>query len=133
MGEAAKELFLEWTDVTSDTRPDDTYVKMHSGWYYHVDDLFEPLIGDVRVKFQFSGLEGSTYTIFGKLVHGKIQPYQSRLKKEIMMIAKGELTMEEIFDVEQRTLRKKTWTLRFFGFSMIFFGVISTECLLKFC
>lgn len=52
MGEAAKELFVEWTDVTSDTRPDDTYVKMHSGWYYHVDDLFDPLIGDVRVKFQ---------------------------------------------------------------------------------
>lgn len=54
MGESAKELFMDWTDVTSDTKPDDSYVKMHIGWYYHVDDLFDPLIGDVRVKFQAS-------------------------------------------------------------------------------
>lgn len=133
IGEAAKELFAGWTDVTSDTRPDDSYIKMHLGWYFHVDDLFDPLVGDTRVKFQFSGLEGQSYTIVGKLTNGKIQPYKSRLKKEIILLAKGELTIDEIFREEHHTVRKKTWIIRMFGFALIFFGVIATESLLKFC
>lgn len=133
IGEAAKELSSGWTDVTSDTRPDDSYIKMHLGWYYHVDDVFEPLVGDVRVKFQFSGLEGQSYTIVGKLTNGKIQPYKSRLKRDIILLAKGELTIDEIFKAEHYTVRKKTWMVRLFGFALFFFAVISTEKLLKFC
>ena len=133
IGEAAKELFTGWTDVTSDTRPDDNYIKMHLGWYYHVDDLFEPMVGDVRVKFQFAGLEGNSYTIVGKLINGKIEPHKSRLKKDIILLSKGELTINEIFKEEHHTVRKKTWIIRLFGFALIFFGVISTESLLKIC
>jgi hypothetical protein len=133
IGESAKELFTGWTDVTSDTRPEDPYVKMHSGWYYHVEDLFDPLVGDTRVKFQFAGLEGSYYTVVGKLINGKIQPYKSNLKKEIILLAKGELTIDEIFKVEHHSVRKKTWMIRVFGFTLIFFGVMSTESLLRVC
>lgn len=133
IGEAAKDLFTGWNDVTSDTRPDDSYIKMHLGWYFHVDDLFDPIVGDTRVKFQFAGLEGSSYTIVGKLINGKIQPYKSRLKKEIILLSKGELTIDEIFRVEHYTVRKKTWIVRLFGFALIFFAVIATENLLKFC
>lgn len=133
ISEEAKELFNEWTDVTSDTRPDDSYIKMHLGWYFHVDDVFEPSVGDTRVKFQFSGLEGTAYTIVGKLTNGKIQPYKSRLKKKIILLAKGELTIDDIFSNEHYVVRKKTWIVRLFGFALIFFGVISTESLLKFC
>lgn len=133
IGDAVKELFTGWTDVTSDTRPEDSYIKMHLGWYFHVDDLFDPQVGDTRVKFQFCGLEGSSYTVVGQLINGKIQPYKSRLKKDIILLSKGELTMDQIFSEEHKTLRKKTWIIRFFGFALIFFAVISTENLLKFC
>lgn len=133
IGESAKELFTGWTDVTSDTRPEDSYIKMHSGWYFHVDDLFDPLVGDTRVKFQFAGLEGAYYTVVGKLINGKIQPYKSNLKREIILLAKGELTIEEIFKEEHHSVRKKTWIIRVFGFTLIFFAVISTESLLRVC
>lgn len=133
IGEAGKELFTGWTDVTSDTRPEDTYIKMHLGWYFHVEDLFEPLIGDIRVKFQFAGLQETYYTIVGKLINGKIQPYKSNLKKQIILLAKGELTIDEIFKEEHYSVRKKTWIIRLFGFTLIFFGVISTESLLRVC
>lgn len=106
---------------------------MHLGWYFHVDDLFEPQVGDTRVKFQFCGLEGSSYTIVGQLLNGKVQPYKSRLKKDIILLAKGELTIDQIFSKEHHTLRKKTWTIRFFGFALIFFAVLSTENFLKIC
>jgi Transmembrane protein 43 len=133
IGEAAKDLFTLWTDVTSDTRPDDNYIKMHLGWYFHVEDLFEPLVGDVRLKFQFAGLQGNVYTIVGKLINGKIQPYKSNLKKNIILLGRGELTIDEIFKEEHHTIRKKTWVIRAFGFTLIFFGVISTASLLRVC
>lgn len=133
LGDACKELFTGWTDVTSDTRPEDPYIKMHLGWYFHVEDLFDPLIGDTRVKFQFAGLQEMYYTIVGKLINGRIQPYKSNLKKEIILLAKGELTIDEIFKEEHHSVRKKTWIIRLFGFTLIFFGVISTDSLLRVC
>lgn len=133
IGDAVKDLFSGWTDVTSDTRPDDEYIKMHLGWYFHVDNLFDPLVGDVRLKFQFAGLQGNVYTVVGKLVNGKIQPYKSNLKKNIILLGKGELTIDEIFKEEHHMIRKKTWIIRAFGFTLIFFGVISTGSLLRVC
>jgi hypothetical protein len=133
IGENAKTLFGGWIDVTSDTRPDDNYIKMHLGWYFHVEDLFDPLVGDVRLKFQVAGLQDTTYTIVGKLTNGKIQPYKSNLKKEILLLSRGELTIDQIFREEHHTVRKKTWFIRFFGFVLIFFGVISTNDLLRVC
>lgn len=134
IGEALKDLFVDWTDVTSDTRPEDNYIKMHLGWYYHVEDLFDPLVGDVRLKFQFAGLQGNVYTVVGKLTNGKIQPYKSNLKKEIILLRRGELTISEIFKDEHHEVRKKTWVVRGFGFTMVFFGVIATGSMLRvFC
>lgn len=133
IGDAAKEMFEGWTDVTSDTRPEDPYIKMHLGWYFHVDDLFDPLIGDTRVKFQFTGLQGAYYTVVGKLINGRIQPYESKVRKRILLLAKGELTIDEIFKEEHHTARKRTWFIRFFGFALLFFGVLSTESLLRVC
>lgn len=103
------------------------------GWYFHVDDLFEPLVGDIRIKFDFCGLEGSIYTIVGKLVNGKIQPYKSSLKKQIILLARGELSLEAIFKKEHYAVTKTTWIVRFFGFVLIFFAVLSTEGILKLC
>jgi len=131
IGEAVKEMFTGWTDVTSDTRPDDPYIKLHSGFYYHTEDLFDLQVGDVRLKFQFSGLEGDYYTVVGELRKGKIQPFISKMKKPILLLMKGELTIDEIFLQEHYTVKKKTWQVRFFGFMLLFFGVISTETLLR--
>lgn len=134
IGNAGKELFSGWIDVTSDTRPEDSYIKMHQGWYFHVDDLYEPLVGDTRLKFQLCGLEGDSYTVVGKLVNGKVQPYQGRwLKKEIILLAKGELSLEAIFNEEHNSVRKTTWIVRAFGCALMFFAVIAMESLLRYC
>lgn len=52
IGDAAKEMFTGWIDVTSDTRPDDSYIKMHSGIYYHTEDVFDPMVRNI-IFFMF--------------------------------------------------------------------------------
>lgn len=59
LGAAVKEKIANWVDFTSDTRPDDPSVKLHSGFYYHCNDVWQPEVGDVRIMFSFAGLEGS--------------------------------------------------------------------------
>lgn len=132
IGDAAKEFFSDWIDVTSDTKPEDPYIKMHSGWYYHVEDLFEPLVGDVRVKFQLAGLEGIGHTIVGQLLNGIVQPYESKYgTKKILLISKGEKSIDDIFRDKHVAVQKKTWMVRLFGFAMLYFAVLSTESLLR--
>lgn len=133
IGNSVKVMIDDWNDVTSDTRPDDGYIKMHMGWYYHVDDLFNPVVGDVRVKFQFAGLQDTSYTIVGKLVNGKIEPYSStsRVKKDIILLRKGEMKIEDIFAAEHVSVARRTWYARIFGFILTFFGVLAADSLLK--
>lgn len=131
IGSKAKAMMDDWIDVTSDTRPDDGYIKMHAGWYYHVEDLFNPAVGDVRVKFQFAGLQDAYWTIVGKLVKGKIEPYTSKARKDVILLQKGEMKIDEIFTAEHNAVRKRTWYVRIFGCILTFFGVLAAENLLK--
>lgn len=128
ISEEAKDKFNTWIDVTSDTRPDDYYIKMHSGAYYHCEDLFDPKIGDMRVRFQFAGLEGDVYTIVGKFVRGKIVPFTSKnQKRKILLLAKGDLSVDTIFHQEHASVWKELWFSRLFGFILITFSVIAME------
>lgn len=126
--EEAKDRFNTWIDVTSDTKPEDFFIKMHSGAYYHCEDLFDPQIGDIRVRFQLAGLEGDFYTIVGKFKNGQIVPYTSpNQKKKILILQKGSLSPEEIFHQEHSSVWKELWFSRAFGFIVIMFAVISME------
>lgn len=60
LGDAMKERFKKFIEVTSDTRPEDPSVKLHAGLYYHCNDIWNPEIGDIRIQFAYAGLEGST-------------------------------------------------------------------------
>lgn len=59
LSDAVKTEISNFIDITSDTRPEDPSIKLHSGLYYHCNDVFNPEIGDIRLKFQTAGVEGS--------------------------------------------------------------------------
>lgn len=59
LGPEVKERFSKFIEITSDTRPDDSSVKLHSGLYYHSNDVFNPEVGDIRLLFSVAGIEGN--------------------------------------------------------------------------
>lgn len=103
---------------------------MHSGAYYHTEDLFDPQIGELRIRFQYAGLEGDEYTIVGKFTKGKIVAAQKNRRK-ILLLSKGKVSIDDIFHQERMGKRKEMWFTRVFGFLLVMFSVISTENLLR--
>lgn len=59
LGAAAKAEITNYIEITSDTRPEDPAIKMHSGLYYHCNDVFNPEVGDIRLQFLTAGIEGN--------------------------------------------------------------------------
>lgn len=55
----AKSKIDNYIEITSDTRPEDPAIKLHSGLYYHCNDVFSPEIGDIRLQFLTAGIEGN--------------------------------------------------------------------------
>lgn len=56
VGEAIKEKFNDFIEMTSDERPESGEVKLHMGIYYHCNDVWNPQVGDIRVQFYYAGL-----------------------------------------------------------------------------
>lgn len=63
IGVDAKAEINNYIEITSDTRPEDPAIKLHSGLYYHSNDVFNPEIGDIRLQFLTAGIEGNFVSI----------------------------------------------------------------------
>lgn len=67
LSDAVKVEIQNYIEITSDTRPEDPSIKLHSGLYYHCNDVFNPEIGDIRLQFLTAGIEGNFVRIFWPL------------------------------------------------------------------
>uniref|UniRef100_A0A182P8V7 Transmembrane protein 43 homolog n=1 Tax=Anopheles epiroticus TaxID=199890 RepID=A0A182P8V7_9DIPT len=131
LGAVAKDRFRTFQEVTSDTRPEDPSVRMHSGLYYHCNDIWNPEIGDIRIQFAYAGLEGSYVTVVGKLEGGKIVPYESTHFRKVLLLEPGEHSLSEIFRFEHQQQRMTTWGIRFIGWALLFFATICTATIMQ--
>ncbi|XP_053675842.1 transmembrane protein 43 homolog [Anopheles nili] len=131
LGEVAKERFKTFQEVTSDTRPEDPSVRLHAGLYYHCNDIWNPEIGDVRIQFAYAGLEGSYVTVVGKLLNGKIVPYESTHSRKVLLLEPGEHNLSEIFRFEHHQQRLATWGIRFIGWVLLFFSAICCTTIMQ--
>ncbi|XP_059613145.1 transmembrane protein 43 homolog [Phlebotomus argentipes] len=126
LGVAVKDRISSFVELTSDSRPEDPAVKLHSGLYYHCNDVWNPEIGDIRIQFAFAGLEGETYTVVGRLSQGVLVPYQTSLGSHVLLVFKGEHSLTDAFKQEHKSQRMTTWTIRFFGWLLLFFAATAT-------
>lgn len=131
-GDTVKDRMNNFLDITSDSRPEDTDVKLHSGLYYHCNDIWNPEIGDIRIQFSFAGFENEFYTIVGKYEKGKVVPYETSFKTQVLLVYSGELTLIEAFRAEHHSQKVTTWGFRFFGWLLLFFAATCTATLLNF-
>lgn len=126
LGKESKAKIEDFTDLTSDSRPEEPDIKLHMGFYYHAIDVFNPEVGDLRILFSFAGIEGEMFTIVGRLLKNRIVPYKTSHGKNILLVYKGEIGLMEVFKREHHAQKMKTWGFRFMGWVLMFF---STTCL----
>lgn len=126
LGDEIKARMAYFVDITSDSRPEEADVKLHSGLYYHCNDVWNPEVGDIRIQFSFAAIEGSYFTVTGKLEGGKIVPYYTSQNARILFVSAGEQTLAQSFKNEQHTLKLTTWGFRFFGWILLF---LSATCM----
>lgn len=131
LGERVKEKMMNWVDVSSDTRPYDPAVKLHLGFYYHSNDVFNPEIGDLRIMFSFAGLHGSEFTVIGELQNGVIVPFESRFGVPVLIVQAGEHTATGSLKAAHYALKTTTWLNRLIGALVLFLAVTCTSSLIS--
>jgi Transmembrane protein 43 len=131
LGQDIKNRITTFTELTSDTRPEDPSVKLHSGMYYHCNDVFEPEIGDIRIQFSFAGLQGEVYTIVGKLEKNQILPYDTSVDRKVLLVFQDDLNLEDAFKKEHYAQRLTTWSFRFFGWILLFFAATCLSTVIR--
>ncbi|XP_014208118.1 transmembrane protein 43 homolog [Copidosoma floridanum] len=126
-----KDKFNDFVGVTSDERPERPDIKMHAGIYYHSSDLWVPKVGDIRVLISYAGKAGDHYSVVGRLVNGVIEPYVTSHGHEILLLRKGEISVNQMFHLEHVDNYWRTWAIRGLGWLVMFLAATCLANILK--
>ncbi|XP_060517410.1 transmembrane protein 43 homolog [Cylas formicarius] len=126
LGAEIKDKFIDFTEVSSDERPERRDIKLHMGIYYHCQDVWNPEVGDIRVQFYYAGMAGEPVTVIAQQQHDILIPYHSSRGRDIALLRYGNLDVSQMSNFEHSDARWETWTFRFYG---CFFVYCSTLCL----
>ncbi|XP_053688087.1 transmembrane protein 43 homolog [Sabethes cyaneus] len=131
LDDALKERFNNFVGVSSDTRPKNSTIKVHGGFYYHCHDLLYPAVGDIRVWFSYAGLEDSAYTVVGKLENGRITSYKSSYSENILLLYPGEISLHNVFKLQNRSEQVTAWGHRLVGWILLYFATFFATSALR--
>ncbi|XP_046745792.1 transmembrane protein 43 homolog [Diprion similis] len=126
LGEELKKKFNYFVEITSDERPERRDIKLHSGLYYHSNDLWNPQVGDIRIQFSYAGKGDDIYSIIGMQVDGTIVPYTTSHGDEILIQRKDVISMDQMFHLEHVHNYWRTWAIRGLGWLVLF---LAATCL----
>ncbi|XP_014360328.2 transmembrane protein 43 homolog [Papilio machaon] len=113
----------DYYEIWSDSRPERSDIKLHSGFYYHGISALEHEVGDLRIHFSYAGREGDIYTAVGVVESGSLQPYSPvnfPSADPISLLRKGSYTLKFLHDLEKQDANIHTWKYRLVGFIQVF-------------
>lgn len=58
----------DYYEIWSDSRPERSDIKLHSGFYYHGESALQHEIGDLRIHFSYAGREDDIVSYIGILL-----------------------------------------------------------------
>ncbi|XP_032513966.2 transmembrane protein 43 homolog [Danaus plexippus] len=123
LGMDVKRKVNDYYEIWSDTRPDRSDIKLHSGFYYHGNSALEHEIGDLRIHFSYAGREDDIYTAVGLVERATLQPYSAErfpTADPISLLRKGSYSLKQLHDLEKRDANTHTWKYRLLGFVQVF-------------
>ncbi|XP_022827614.1 transmembrane protein 43 homolog isoform X1 [Spodoptera litura] len=122
LGIDVKRKVTDYYEIWSDSRPERSDIKLHSGFYYHGESALEHQIGDLRIHFSYAGREDDIYTAVGQVEGGTLQAYSPTrfpTADPICLLRKGSYTLNHLFELEKRDANIHTWQYRLFGFVQV--------------
>ncbi|XP_047035160.1 transmembrane protein 43 homolog [Helicoverpa zea] len=122
LGMDAKRKVNDYYEIWSDSRPERSDIKLHSGFYYHGESALEHEIGDLRIHFSYAGREDDIYTAVGVVEGGNLQAYSPTrfpTADPICLLRKGSYSLKQLHDLERRDVNVHTWKYRLVGFVQV--------------
>lgn len=123
LGLDVKRKVNDYYEIWSDSRPERSDIKLHSGFYYHGESALQHEIGDLRVHFTYAGREDDIYTAVGVVERGTLQAYSPTgfpSADPISLLRKGSYSLKQLSELEKRDANIHTWKYRLLGFIQVF-------------
>ncbi|KAF5304496.1 hypothetical protein FQA39_LY09692, partial [Lamprigera yunnana] len=131
LGSDLKDKFKNYIEVTGDERPERKDIKLHSGLYYHCNDVWNPEVGDIRVQFYYAGINGESVSIVAKQESGILVPYTTSKNHQIVLLREGVLTIAQMFKEEKSDAYFETWKYRVTGIFILYASFVCLTRLLQ--
>ncbi|CAG2061801.1 unnamed protein product [Timema podura] len=122
LSHALKNKFNDFTLFTGDERPERRDIKLHSGLYYHCQDVWNPEVGDIRVQFSYAGKTGEMVSLLAQQTGSVLQPYLTPTGMSVAVVHQGTHTVQQMFQEEHTRNWLSGWPLRGAGWILIFIG-----------
>ncbi|XP_045529869.1 transmembrane protein 43 homolog [Pieris brassicae] len=123
LGVDVKRKVNDYYEIWSDSRPERSDIKLHSGFYYHGNSALDHEIGDLRIHFSYAGREDDIYTVVGVVEGGTLQPYSPTnfpYADPISLLRKGSYSLKQLYGLEKKDANTHTWKYRILGFIQVF-------------
>ncbi|XP_061788715.1 transmembrane protein 43 [Nerophis lumbriciformis] len=109
----------------------DQLFTISDNYFYHTHNPKRPEVGDVRVRFSFAGLCGETsslgpaqtVSVVAKQKGDQLKPFRTKAGDVLEILYLEELSVEEVFEREQKSNNMKTWGLRAAGWALMFLSI----------
>jgi hypothetical protein len=92
----------------------------HDGWLVTSEAAGDPVIGDVRVRFEV--MPPGQVSILARQQQGSLVPYENDVGEELLLAGRGKASANELLASAANSNKRAAWAIRFAGFVLAWVG-----------